>query len=300
MTDMRGSMPPPADPSSELTCDEVRDLAASFVLDALPGPEAGAVRAHLATCADPHPEMLELAGALPVLMESVPIVEPPAGLKARIMAAAAADLEARAATEAPAVTPVEATVHTAAPLAFPTGAERQVRSEARNETRRMRAGPSLGTWALRIAAVLAIAALGGWNLLLQGQLGVARSYEQNVAAVLDVAAQDGALAAVLTPAEGSTASGLAAVSADGQVRIAMRALAATQGEQVYETWVIGSDGVPVAVGGFRVAADGTGFFEGGGVPVQPGIVLALTLEPGPGATVPTTPPVSVGTVGAAG
>jgi hypothetical protein len=171
---------------------------------------------------------------------------------------------------------------------------------AERDRRRARGSLGSGTWALRIAAVLAIVALGGWNLLLQGQLGAARSYEQNVAAVLDIAGQDGALAAVLTPAEGSTASGLAAVSADGEVRIAMRALAATQGDQVYETWVIGSDSIPVAVGGFRVGADGAGFFEGNGIPVQPGIVLALTLEPGPGATVPTTPPVSVGTVGAAG
>ena len=33
---------------------------------------------------------------LPVLLESVPVVEPSAALKGRIMAAAAADLEARA------------------------------------------------------------------------------------------------------------------------------------------------------------------------------------------------------------
>jgi hypothetical protein len=34
---------------------------------------------------------------LPALAESVPVVEPPEGLKARIMAAAAADLEERTA-----------------------------------------------------------------------------------------------------------------------------------------------------------------------------------------------------------
>lgn len=275
MTDWRGSTPP-----IELTCDEVRDLAAAFVLDALSPTEADAVRAHLASCAEPHDEMMELASALPILAESVAPIEPPAGLKARIMAAAATDLESRTSRTA-----VE-------PVAFPTPAER--------DRRRARGSLGSGTWALRVAAVIAIVALGGWNLLLQGELGAARSYEQNVAAVLDIAGQDGALAAVLTPAEGSTASGLAAVSADGQVRIAMRALPATQGEQVYETWVIGSDSIPVAVGSFRVGADGAGFFEGSGIPVQPGSVLALTLEPGPGATAPTTPPVSLGTVGAAG
>lgn len=320
MTDTRGSTPP-AEPGDR-TCDGVRDVAASFVLDALPAAEADAVRAHLAACAEPHPELLELAAALPALLESVPLVEPPPSLKARIMAAAAADLEARggsvagpaeASTSAkearggpvggPAetsaaqpATPAEQSATAAEPpVAFPTATER----EARRETRRLGAGPSRGAWAWRLAAVLAIVGLAGWNVLLQGQLAAARSYEQQVAAVLDVAGHEGALAAVLTPAEGSTASGLAAVDANGQVRLAMRALPATHGEQVYETWVIGADEVPVAVGGFRVGADGIGYFEGNGIPVQPGNVLALTLEPGPDATVPTTPPVSLGIVGAA-
>ena len=52
---------------------------------------------------------------------------------------------------------------------------------------------------MRIAAVLAIALLGGWGLLLQNQLESAQSYEQSVAAVLDVAGQPGSLTAVLTP-----------------------------------------------------------------------------------------------------
>jgi hypothetical protein len=37
-----------------LTCDEVRDLAASFVLGALSEPEMDAVRDHLADCPELH------------------------------------------------------------------------------------------------------------------------------------------------------------------------------------------------------------------------------------------------------
>jgi hypothetical protein len=153
---------------------------------------------------------------------------------------------------------------------------------------------------MRIAAVLAITLLGAWGLLLQNQLDSARSYEQNVAAVLDVAGQPGSLTAVLTPEGGDGPAGLAAVASDGMVRIAMRDLPATTGNQVYEAWVIGSDGVPKPLGGFRVGETGIAYFEGGGLPAQAGIVLALTLEPGPGATAPSSTPVSLGTAVAAG
>jgi anti-sigma-K factor RskA len=251
----------------DLSCDDVRDLAASFVLGALDEDEADAVRAHLASCADPHAEMAELGSVLMVLAESVSVVEPPAALKGRILAAAAADLDARQ------------------PTPIPTAAERQSRAAAR---------AGIGSWALRIAAVLAIALLGGWNLLLQNQFESARSYERSVAAVLETAGQPGALTAILTAEGGDGPAGLAAVASDGTVRIAMRDLPATSGDQVYEAWVIGSDGVALPLGGFKVGESGTAYFEGGGPPTREGNVLALTLEPGPGATEPSSSPVSVG------
>ena len=64
-----------------LTCDEVREMAGSFVLGALDPAEETSVRAHLETCTDAHAEIGELGGVLPALAESVPVVEPPAGLK---------------------------------------------------------------------------------------------------------------------------------------------------------------------------------------------------------------------------
>ncbi len=268
----------------DLSCDDVRDLAASFVLGALDADDAYAVRAHLASCADPHAEIAELGSVLTVVAESVPLVEPPAGLKDRILAAAAADLDARKTVAAP-------TTPTPAPTPFRTTAEPQRRAAGR---------PRIGDWALRVAAVLAFVLLGGWNLLLQNQLGEARTYEQSVAAVLDTAGKPGSLTAVLSPTSGEGPVGLAAVASDGTVRIAMRNLPATSGSQVYETWVIGSDGVPQAIGSFQVGPTGIAYFEKAGVSTQPGSVLALTLEPGPGATKPTTDPVSVGKAVAAG
>jgi anti-sigma-K factor RskA len=255
-----------------LTCDEVRELAGAFVLGALEPADDAAVRAHLASCPEAHEEIAKLGGVLPVLAESVPLVEPPEALRGRIMAAAAEDLEARS----PAPDPV--------PIPFPNADER--------EARRSRA-PSRGRWVLGIAAVIAIVALGGLNLVLQVQLNAAQSYEEGVAAVIDVAAQPGSLTAILT-ADGGTGSGLAAVSAAGEVTIAMQALAPTSGNQVYEAWVIAGDSAPRPLGSFTVGRSGTASFEGTGLPTSSGIVLALTLEPGPGATTPTMPIISKG------
>ena len=286
MTDMTRPTRP------DLSCDEVRELAASFVLGALDADEADAVRAHLASCADAHAEMAELGSVLPVLAESVPVVEPPAALKGRILAAAAAELETRGAgAAAPPAPAVPEVAPSAAPTPFPTAGQRAERTANRS---------GIATWTMRIAAVLAIALLGGWGLLLQNQLESAQSYEQSVAAVLDVAGQPGSLTAVLTPDGGDGPAGLAAIASDGTVSIAMSDLPATSGNQVYEAWVIGSDGVPKPLGGFQVGETGIAYFEGGGLPTEEGIVLALTLEPGPGATAPSSAPVSLGTAVAAG
>ena len=283
-------------------------MSGSFVLGALEPAEDAAMRAHLASRADAHEEIAEVGGVLPALAQSVPVVEPPTGLKARIMAAAAVDLERRREGEVAAAdltgpsAPVPATVPAAAPIAtsaapvpatapiaFPVASER--------EARRNRA--SAGTWVLRVAAVIAIVALGGWNLVLQGQLNAASDYKQSVAAVLDVAAQPGSLTAVLT-ADGGTGSGLAAVDAAGNVTMALHDLAPTSGSGVYEAWVIGGDGTPVPLGSFTVGTTGTAAFAASGLPTSSGIVLALTKEPGPGATTPTMPIISKGAATAPG
>lgn len=263
MTDPRRPIP--------LTHDEAMDLAAGFVLDALDDAEAAAVREHLASCPESHDAMYELAEVAPVLAAAAPTVEPPSALRDRIMAAAALDLEQR-----------EGVVE------FPSGPERAARAE------RTRSG--FGAWALGLAAVLAIALLGGWNLLLQGQLNADNAYQQGVAAVLDAASQPGALSAVLR----GEATGVAAVTPDGNVTLAVQDLSPTSGTEVYEAWVIGSDAVPVPLGDFKVGSAGTGTFTAGGLPTEPGITLALTREPGPGATTPTMPIVASGAATAAG
>jgi anti-sigma-K factor RskA len=108
-----------------------------------------------------------------------------------------------------------------------------------------------------------------------------------------VSAKPGSLTAVLT-ADGGTGTGLAAIDSSGAVTMAMQDLAPTSGNQVYEAWAIGGDGVPVPIGSFQVGNTGTGSMTASGVPASNGSILALTLEAGPGATTPTLPIISKG------
>jgi hypothetical protein len=274
----------------------VTEQASGYVLGALTPEEEALVRDHLASCPEPHPELFELGGVVPYLAESVELVEPPAGLRDRIMAAAAADLAARQAGAAPsapaaqpAVEPEPSRAEPPRPSApvtrFPTAAERAERAERRRSPLQ---------WVAGLVAVIAIAALGFWNVGLQRDLEATRAYELGLSAVLDVAAQPGSQAAILSPQEGGGPSGLGAVAADGRVAIVMRDLAPTTGTEVYEAWVIAGDSAPMPIGAFTVGPTGTGVITAGGAPDAAAVTLAVTREPGPGATTPTAPILSLG------
>ena len=298
-----------------MTCNEVRDLAAAFVLGALEADEADAVREHLAACSDPHLEFAELGSVVPALLETIDQVEPPAALRGRIMAAAARDLAERDAPApaaewiAQATTPiapvaerpalvVERTATAAERPPVPTAERPPVPSvpvidlAAARQSRR----PARLAWVLGIAAVVAIAALGAWNLSLNSDLKAATAYRQQVDAVLAVVAQAGSSSAILTSKDDPQRSGLAAVAADGSVHLVVRGLGANTGTTVYEAWVINATG-PIAIGGFTVGADGVGYLTTPAGPGAAGVTVALTLEPGPGATKPAGPVVSSGVAG---
>jgi hypothetical protein len=237
---------------------------------------------------------------VPSLVElgELELVEPPASLGARIMAAAAADLAEHprsaasvpsGATAAPPAAAPTAPQPAAPPTFFPAPAERAERADRRDRARAGRLD-----WVLRIAAVVAIVAIGAWGLNLQRQLDQAQRFDRAVAAVVQAAGQPDAKTVVLKSGEGATASGIAAVAADGSVVLAMRDLAATSGSQVYEAWVIVGKQAPVAVGGFTVDSNGTAAFTTRPATTPPGAVIAVTLEPKEGNTAPTGPIVAAG------
>lgn len=304
-------MTDPRRPARDVSCDEVRDLAPLYVLGALERDEEAAVRTHLETCGEPHPEVDELGGVVPALLEVgvEELVEPPAALGARIMAAAAADL---ASGRVRRVGTADETGSTGA-IPFPDATERAERAASAERTagaertggtdgavRRDRRAGSRGSaldWIVRIAAVVAIVALGAWGLNLQAQLDHARAFDSAVAAVVQAGGQPGAKTVVLSPADGHQGSGIAAVARDGSVVLAMRDLPATTGSQVYTTWVIVGD-QPTAVGDFGVDSSGVRGFTTRPFDTPAGATVALTLEPNPGNTAPKGPVVSAGVAAA--
>ncbi len=294
MTDRPTAMP--------LSCDEVRDLAAGFVLGALDRAGMAAVREHLAGCPEAHQEFAELGGVVPYLADSLEPVPPPTALGARMLAAVAAEASARtprsvspagtgrgqAVGPTPAAGPASA--GTPPPIRSVPATAPPVVSLDTERTRRR--SPLL--WVASIAAVLLIVGLAAWNVSLRHDLDGAQAYGAAVDRVLALAGTAGGQAAILAPAQPGGPTGIAAVGADGTVRIAMRGLAPTIGTEVYEAWVIGADKAPVAIGSFVPDAGGFGTMAAESAPTGPGVTIALTLEPTAGRTTPTPPVLSSG------
>jgi hypothetical protein len=271
-----------------MSCDDVRDQAAGFVLGALAPAEEQAVRDHLATCPEAHPEFAELGGVVLALAASVDQVEPPPALRERLLATAAADLRARGASalepngpaRAPSVGRTPSVSSEVVP--FPAG---RARSRA----------PRLG-WALGIAAALVIAALGVWNVRLQSQLTDTQAYQQRVDQVLAIARTPGGVMAVLASPSAAGQDGLVAIGSDGQAAMVVTGLPATTGSQVYEVWVIVGTNDPKPVGALSQSG-GLAFMSGTPGPVPAGATVALTREPGPDPTAPTSAILVKGVVG---
>lgn len=271
-----------------LHCADVEDFAASFVLGALEPAEADAVRRHLADCPEAHAEVAELGSVLPALFDTVEIVEPPAALRERILAAAAGTQRAAAAPRP---------VGTPSVIEIPRAGDAIPRAgDAQGSTAWRSGGFGRPVWAaVALAAALAVVALGAWNLQLRDQLAGLTAYQNGVAAVLDSAAQPGAQLAVLAaPTTGDGPTGLAVLGDDGSVALVMRDLAPTSGTQVYEAWLIAGTGAPIPVGAFTVGPGGSASFATPHTSLGREVTIALTLEPGPGATTPTLPIVALG------
>jgi hypothetical protein len=124
---------------------------------------------------------------------------------------------------------------------------------------------------------------------LQDQVTALRTGQDSLAAVVRAGAAPGSLTAVLTTPQAGGPVGLAALTADGTLVLAMRDLPRTTGAEVYQAWVIVPCSSPAPTGSFQVGDAGVGSIPAAATPVAPLAVIAITLEPGPGATTPTLP-----------
>lgn len=253
-----------------LSCEEARDLAAGYVLGALEPGETDLVRAHLASCRLSHPEFAELGGVVPYLAVDIDPIEPAASLRARILGAARS----------------EASIEGDAPLASVTSPRR---------------GGVLGRWSrlLLPAAAIAVLVLGVATAYLGQRLVETRAYADTLARAAALAAAPGSRAIQLAPAPGGAPDvrGVAVIAADGRGVVVTEGLAPTQGAEVYEVWFVHAPNAPLPAGSFRVDPEGRGWLDSLPQPPNGTLTIALTREPGPGASVPTLPILAAGSSG---
>jgi anti-sigma-K factor RskA len=245
---------------------DAHTLAGAYAMDAIPAPDRERFERHLAGCEECAREITSLREATAMLGTAA--AEPlPAGLKERVMAAAAMTRQQ--------------------PPAEETEPVRQARSA--------RAGTWFGSlaWPGRLAlaaggaaaaAVLAVAVVFGVaNGSMQQQLDQAQASSHQIAVVLT--AQDAAMTTGPV-AGGGTATIVMSPSRHALVFTAqgLHALPASRG---YELWLIGPDGIR-SIGMLPAGSHGmTGPVIASGL--RQGDQLALTAEPADGSARPDTP-----------
>jgi anti-sigma-K factor RskA len=256
---------------SKLTRAGARDthtLAGAYAMDAISGPDREQFERHLAGCAECAQEVASLLEATALLAAAA--AEPmPAGLKDRVMTAAAVTRQQPPADEA------EARPGTRRP---PARAARWLRSLAWPGRLALAAGTAA------VAAVLAVAVVFGVSDgSMRQQLDQAQVSSQQIAKVMT--AQD----AVMMNGQvtgGGTATIVVSSSRHALVFTAqgLRALPSSRG---YELWLIGPDGTRPA----GMLPAGAGRMAGPVIAsgLRQGDHLALTAEPAGGSGHPTTP-----------
>ena len=207
---------------SEMTHQQVEELAAVFALGALDPDEDAGVRAHLANCREAHPEVEAALGAGIVMADSLEPVAPSADLRDRLMAT------------------IERTPQTQGePVVEPP----------------QRSGRGWLDWLsprvarpLAIAAVAAVIAIGAWNVNLQSQIGQRDAALRAIAAAISggqaafrVEGQAGHGYVVETPGEGAA--------------LVVTDLAELPPDRIYELWLLNPAGAPVAVGTLTSTGD---------------------------------------------
>jgi anti-sigma factor RsiW len=230
----------------------IHELTAGYALDALDPGERSAYEAHLAGCEQCRQELSSFWETTEALAVAASGPAPSPALRERILA------EVRA--EAP---------QNVVPLA---------------PRRRRRAVPVLAA-AAAIAAVVALA-LGLRAADLSGQLDDTRAALDRAQSSAAVLADPGAQSVDLQAGDGRLV-----VDADGQAVLVLDGLDPAPAGRTYEMWVV--------PGGDIEQASSAGLFPGSGgreiVPVegtvQPGDVVAVTVEPAGGVAAPTTQPV---------
>ncbi|ROS31304.1 anti-sigma factor [Cellulomonas sp. PhB150] len=259
------------------TGDDVRSLLGAYALDAVDDIERRAVERLVATDADAARELADLL-AVAARLGSAVAAEPPAGLRASVLAAVAREARPTSA-EAPADGAAPSADDSAPLLREP---ERPAAVPATSH----RAATPRGAqrwWSLAAAVVIG-AAVPSALLVQQHQRAEDASNQQQ--ALADVLRDPSAVLVHGDVAGGGTAT---AVLTDDDALFSATGLPALADGKVYQLWVVNGD---------EAASAGVLSADGGSVrrltdDFSSGDALAMTVEPEGGSAQPTTTPVVV-------
>jgi anti-sigma-K factor RskA len=207
----------------QYACADVDELAGALALGAVDADELRAAREHLATCAEPHAELRSLIGADAALAAGLDPIQPSPGLRDRLMTTVGE-------------VPRESTTQ-------PAGARQPSAEEPARRGWLDWLSPNVAR-PLAVAAVVALIAVGIWGLSLSAQLG-----EQQRA--LDAVAQAISDGQTAHRVEGEAGRGYLVDTPGSGASFVVTDVSALDPNQLYELWLIGPDGTPVAAGTFE-------------------------------------------------
>lgn len=279
---------------------EYEQLAAGYVLGALEPDDEHRFQRHLEGCAVCEASVRELEEVAGALAYAAPPVEPPAALRASIRQEIGAT--ARSSRRA---RPFKLRTNQALPRTnWAQSRTNRVQSRTNRALSRTsralpRASRALLTGLAVAACILALFALGFWNMSLRNENML---YRQRVAAFEEASRllQDPTTQTVRLTGPGTERGARVTVFASSRQdrgALIVEGLGAPSAGRVYELWGIpngkGLDrAMPATV--FRTGGEGVApfLFE---LPIQPNMTYGVTEEPGPGGSrKPTRPPILVG------
>ena len=249
--------------------------AAGLAFHSLEPDEEMSVLLHVPHCPECSAVLAESELVLARLGASVEQVDPPADLRTRILAAAAADTPRPAADDP--TPPTRSDGRHRRQSTGPTG-----RVDVTGPPRGRRRGRArLLAVAAALVALVAIGGLGVRTAQLQSERDAAAARAQALTELVQHLAQPHA---VLARDDGTTVA--AVVLADGQRQVYTVDLPANAADQQYVLWGV-KGGTPQALGSFDVTRAGQGLQTVGSATPDTYQAYAISLEPG--RTLPSTP-----------
>jgi anti-sigma-K factor RskA len=227
-------------------------LSGAYALDAVTPAEAEQFRAHLSTCDDCRREVRELRKTAATLADSVAMAPPPQ-LRAKILAAAANE-----------------------PQPIPIQRARPARPEQR----------STAKWLPRLVAAAAVVVIGGIGIGVVSQDQDQDPGRPLAAEVVQVFEAPDARSASAPTDNGGTVE-VATSPGRGEMAVDTHALPALEEDKVYQLWATRGPNGPME--SVAVLDDPT---TGAAMPMpEPGVQVAITIEPAGGSEEPTDDPI---------